>query len=376
MTDAHLAVIGTGSIGSMALWQASQHDGSVLGFEARTPAHPRSAVGGDSRLFRMTYRGTAPYYPILQRSRQLWAQLEEESGRSILGRCGGLSIGHQDGDYIPALLDSIRAVGADHSILSRDEMAERYPQHDLDADEVGIWDPHAGYLRTDTAVLSALECAEKRGATVLSDTPITAITETAEGVRIESGDHAWTVDRVIVTGGAWATTLLPKPLQAQVYPTRILLTWFEAQHPKDFAPDVFPIFIRIARGTSMYGAPSLDGTTVKASLDGRASRTADPDKLLRVPTEAEMTEVRQTAASYFPGLIPYVVRSDTYPDLYTNDGAPLLGFAPGSRRIVIATGFSGAGFKMATGYGAIAAGLALDPEQAEVPGFTDPERFC
>lgn len=375
MTDAHIAVVGTGSVGSMALWQASRHDTSVLGFEARTPAHPRSAVGGDSRLFRMTYRGTDPYYPILQRSRKLWGELEDESGRSILGRCGGLSIGHRDGDYIPALLDSIRAVGADYRILDHDEMSERYPQHDLDDDEVGIWDPHAGYLKTDTAVLSALECAERRGATVLTDTPVTAITETTDGVRIESEDRTWLVDRVIVTGGAWATKLLPPPLQDRVYPTRILLTWFEARDPAAFSPHVFPIFVRIARGTSMYGAPSLDGTTVKASLDGRASRTADPDELLRVPTEAEMSELRNSVASYFPGLVPYVVRADTYPDLYTNDGAPLLGFAAGSRRVVLATGFSGAGFKMASGYGAIAASLALDPDGATAPAFTDPARF-
>lgn len=375
MTDAHIAVVGTGSVGSMALWQASRHDTSVLGFEARTPAHPRSAVGGDSRLFRMTYRGTDPYYPILQRSRKLWGELEDESGRSILGRCGGLSIGHRDGDYIPALLDSIRAVGADYRILDHDEMSERYPQHDLDDDEVGIWDPHAGYLKTDTAVLSALECAERRGATVLTDTPVTAITETTDGVRIESEDRTWLVDRVIVTGGAWATKLLPPPLQDRVYPTRILLTWFEARDPAAFSPHVFPIFVRIARGTSMYGAPSLDGTTVKASLDGRASRTADPDELLRVPTESEMSELRNSVASYFPGLVPYVVRADTYPDLYTNDGAPLLGFAAGSRRVVLATGFSGAGFKMASGYGAIAASLALDPDGATAPAFTDPARF-
>lgn len=376
VTDARIAVIGTGSIGSMALWQVSMHESSVLGIEAHTPAHPRSAVGGDSRLFRMTYRGTDPYYPILQRSRQLWGQLEEESGRSILGRCGGLSIGHRDGDYIPALLDSIRAVGAEHRVLDHGEMAERYPQHDLDKDEVGVWDPSAGYLKTDTAVLSALECARSRGATVVTDAPVTSLMETADGVRIESGDAAWTADRVIVTGGAWATDLLPGPLQDRVYPTRILLTWFEARDPASFAPEVFPIFIRIARGTSMYGAPSLDGTTVKASLDGRASRTADPSSMLRVPTEAEMAEVRETAASYFPGLIPYVVRADTYPDLYTVDGAPLLGFAPGSRRIVLATGFSGAGFKMATGYGAIAASLALDPDHARAPEFVDPDRFC
>lgn len=375
VTDARIGVIGTGSIGSMAMWQTSLRDSSVLGFEAATPAHPRSAVGGDSRLFRMTYRGTSPYYPILQRSRQLWADLEEESNRAVLLRCGGLSIGHRDGDYIPSLLDSIRACGAEHRVLSRDEMAERYPQHDLDRDEVAVFDPHAGCLKTDTAVLSALEAAQSRGASVVTGARITSVTELADHVRISDGSETWTVDRVIISGGAWASALLPDPVRSSVYPTRILLTWFETRDPSVFAPEVFPIFIRISRDTSLYGAPSLDGATVKASLDGRATRSEDPDNLLRVPTNSEMTEVRHTVASYLPGLIPFVVRADTYPDLFTTDGDPLLGFAPGSERVVLATGFSGAGFKMASGYGAIAADLAISGDPAAAPSFTDPSRF-
>ena len=38
MTDGKLAVIGLGSIGSMALWQASRLTDSVTGFEAHAPA--------------------------------------------------------------------------------------------------------------------------------------------------------------------------------------------------------------------------------------------------------------------------------------------------------------------------------------------------
>jgi sarcosine oxidase len=375
VTDASIGVIGLGSIGSMTMWQASKRSSSVLGFEAATPAHPRSAVGGDSRLFRMTYRGTHPYYPILVRSRELWGELETESGKEILNRCGGLSIGHREGDYIPALIDSIKTCGAPHRILDHAEMAERYPQHDLDPDEIAVWDEHAGFLKTDTAVLAALDRAREQGASMITDARIRAIEETDDFVRISDGDRTWTVARLVVTGGAWAAPLLPEPLRSKVYPARILLTWFQAHDAAEFAPELFPVFIRISRGTSMYGTPSIDGVTVKAGLDGRATPAEDPSALLRVLKPEEMTEVRATAASYFPGLIPYVVRADTYPDLYTTDGAPLLGLAPGSKRIVLATGFSGTGFKMASGYGAIAASLAADPDNAASPAFTNPARF-
>ncbi|MFB8372159.1 FAD-dependent oxidoreductase, partial [Pseudarthrobacter sp. NPDC055928] len=150
--DGKLAVIGLGSIGSMALWQASRLTDSVTGFEAHTPAHARSAVGGDTRLFRMLYRGNPNLYPILERSRDLWAELEAETGQHILTRCGGLSIGTQNGPYLTALLETTRTNHADHHILNHQEMAERYPQHNLRPDDIAVYDPHAGALRTDRAV--------------------------------------------------------------------------------------------------------------------------------------------------------------------------------------------------------------------------------
>ena len=94
--DAQLAVIGLGSIGSMALWQASRLTDSVVGFEAATPAHGRSAVGGDTRLFRMIYLGRTEYYPIIDRSRGLWAELEAETGQEILTTYRGAV--HRDGE--------------------------------------------------------------------------------------------------------------------------------------------------------------------------------------------------------------------------------------------------------------------------------------
>src|SRR3990170_3956681 len=138
MSDGQLAVIGVGSVGSMALWQAAKLGVAAVGFEAKAPAHPRSAVGGDSRLFRMTYRGEHNYYPVLQLAERLWRGLEEESGQEILTQCGGLSIGEIDGPYIPALLDSIRRTTAPYEILDQAEMARRYPQHRLSADECGV----------------------------------------------------------------------------------------------------------------------------------------------------------------------------------------------------------------------------------------------
>ncbi|UVJ41189.1 FAD-dependent oxidoreductase [Arthrobacter sp. CJ23] len=373
--DGKLAVIGLGSVGSMALWQASRLTDSVVGFEAHSPGHARSAAGGDTRLFRMLYRGRPDYYPILQHSRDLWAELEAETGQDILTRCGGLSIGTVDGPYIPALLETTRINMADHRILSRQEMAERYPQHNLRADDIAVYDPNAGVLRTDRAVTAAVAAAQANGATVLTNTPITGIRETDDGAVVTSGDKSWTFERVIVASGGWSQRLMPEYLKAHTETRRIFLSWFVARDASEFTPDKFPIFSRINEDRSMYGAPTVDGVTVKATLDGRGAGTPDPDRVPRELTTAEITETIETVSEFFPGLIPTIVRSDAFPDLFTRDRNPLLGWLSGSSRIYSATGFSGGGFKNATGYGHIAACEALGKQSLEGLEFVRPERF-
>ena len=125
----------------------------------------------------------------------------------------------------------------------------------------------------------------------------------------------------------------------------------------------------------MYGAPAVDSVTVKATLDGRGTVTMDPDAFPRELTTAEIADTLETVSEFLPGLVPSIVRSDAFPDLYTEDRNPLLGWLGESSRIYFATGFSGGGFKNATGFGHIAAYEALGKHSLDGLEFVRPERF-
>lgn len=376
--DGELAVIGLGTVGSMALWRATRRPGTrageVVGFESRTPGHTRSAVGGDTRLFRMTYRRGPRYAPLLERANVLWPELEAETGQEILTRCGGVYIGARDGGYLPELIATSRENGTPFEFLEHDELAARYPQHGLRPDDCAVFDPRAGFLRTDRAVLAATDAARDAGAEVLENTAIDEIHEEPDGVVLRSGARSWRFARAIVTTGGWSARLLPPPLAAAVHPRRNYLTWFVARRPEEFAPERFPVFGRIESDRSLYGAPSTDGVTVKATLDGRSQPAEDADQVVRELTEEEITEAQETVAEFLPGLIPRIVRADAYPDLFTADHAPLLGTLPGRPRTVFATGFSGAGFKMAPASAEAAVAIAFCRPATEVGDF-DPTRF-
>ena len=88
-------------------------------------------------------------------------------------------------------------------------MARRYPQHQLTPGECGILDPRAGFLRTDRAVLSAVEVARENGAQVVKDARVREIREVADGVRIATDTDRWTFDRVIVASGFGSGAVLP-----------------------------------------------------------------------------------------------------------------------------------------------------------------------
>jgi sarcosine oxidase len=197
---------------------------------------------------------------------------------------------------------------------------------------------------------------------------------------VVSGSSSWTFKRVIVAAGGWSRHLLPAPIADAVEPRRIFLTWFLAREPESFTPERFPIFVRIKDRLSMYGTPSVDGATVKATLDGRGVPASSADNVARALTDAEVAESELTVGEFLPGLVPRIVRSDSYPDLYTSDRRPLIGSIPGRPRTFLATGFSAKGFKIASGVGSLIARRALgDPTHPHLEGalrFADPGRFA
>ncbi len=85
-------------------------------------------------------------------------------------------------------------------------------------DDAAVFDPRAGFLRTDRAVLSAVAAAESRGAEILTSTPVDELHEDAHGVRVVSGSSSWTFERVVVAAGGWSRHLLPASVADAVDP--------------------------------------------------------------------------------------------------------------------------------------------------------------
>jgi sarcosine oxidase len=373
-TRADVAVIGIGSMGSMAAWQLAARGAHVIGFEQFAPGHDRSAHGGESRIFRTAYLEGPEYVPLLQEAYHLWRQLEQETGQQLLVLNGGLMIARCDTDFLDNVTACIERFDLAHARLDLDQAVHRYPQHRFGEADVVVLDKQAGYLRPELAVLAAARRSEELGAELHRDVCVEAIEETDRSVRIQAGGTTYEASQVIVTAGPWTQRLLAD-LPCELEVRRLMLTWFVPRTPSLFMPDRFPIFIREDGDDTIWGIPLIDGFSVKVAAHRAFGRVDDPDNLQRSTTPEELAGIRTAVAGSLPDLVPDPVRISVYQDAFSPDNHFVVGRHPTRSRVIVLCGFSGHGFKMASAMGRVATDLALEGGTDLPIGHLSPARF-
>ncbi|MGH7918477.1 MAG: N-methyl-L-tryptophan oxidase [Candidatus Dormibacteraceae bacterium] len=372
-TDPDVAIVGTGTMGSIAAWQLAKRGVSVLAFEQFRAGHDRGAAGGESRIFRTAYFEDPGYVPILLEAQRGWRELERESGRRLLTMNGGLTIGRQGAPFVANVLESVQTYGLPHEIVSSRAAAERWPQHCFDPEDVVVVDQQAGFLRPELAVLCASLLAREAGAEIKDHCRVEAIRPGGDEVEIDANGETYRASKAIITGGGWAGLLLPS-LAPLVRPRRIFTTWWPALDASAFVAERFPIFIRERGGLHVYGIPTIDGVGVKLGLVAQGGFGSDPDHLDRTVPPADLSGISEVVQRWFTGLYPEPCRIGVYQDGYSPDQNAILG--PGSTPgLLFACGFSGHGFKMAPAIGSALADLIVDGKTELPVEHLSPTRF-
>lgn len=357
--DAEVAIIGGGTMGTMALWRLAARGVPAICFEQFSPGHDRGAAGGETRIFRTAYLEDPQYVPLLQEAQRLWRQLESDSGHRLLTLNGALMVGDVESGRMQNVLRSIEEYGLRHERLSAGELADRYPQHRPLVGDVAVLDVDAGFLRPDLALVAAAARAEALGGVVERYQRVESFSFNGDGVTVRLDGRDRRFRRAVVAPGPWAGSLLPQlaPVLTLKRPTQ---AWFAARDPEQFRPDRNPVLLRMSAAEDAYVLPSVDGAVVKMGLSSSShDLVPDPDRLDRTITTAQMRQYRTVAETILPGVFPDPVRYGAYVEAYTPDGHALVGKLPGAENVVLLCGFSGHGFKLAPVFGDVAADLVL-----------------
>jgi sarcosine oxidase len=372
--DAEVAVVGTGTMGAMALWQLARAGTGVIGFEQFTLGHDFSAGGGESRIFRIAYAEGPQYVPLLLRARDLWRELEAETGRDLLTVTGGLTIGDAGSAAVRNVLASAQRFSLPHELLDGRALAARYPQHQpLLPGELAVLDHTGGVIRPEFAVLAAAHRAQDLGATIYERTGVTAVEPDADGVTVHTGGRAYRVRKVVLAAGPWTARFVPG-LAHRITPRRVILTWHMAKDPAAYQPARFPVAIRDSDGIHISAYPSLDGGSVKTAVSAAFTDLDGPDSLDRNVGPAVLAIVTGAVARFLPGLVPSPIRVSAYMDGYTPDGHALAGPLPGAPNVWLLGGFSGHGFKFSPAIGQAVTDLIRDGTTNLPVDHLDPAR--
>jgi sarcosine oxidase len=363
-------VVGLGAVGSAAVYQLARRGVRVLGVDRFHPPHDLGSSHGETRITRLAVGEGEEYVPLVRRSHAIWQELEQATGRTLLRSVGGLFFGpggergetHGAADFLETTIRVAARHGIPHEILDATALEQRFPQFRYRGDEVGYYEPEAGFVHPEDCIAAQFQEARRLGAELRLGQPVEGWRETGSGgAAVDVGGRMESAERLILCAGAWMGEMVPELApRLQVY--RQVLGWFEPEGaPELFSEDRLPVFIRVpGRGESMfYGFPSVTGGTagVKVATEQfETLGTAD-----RIGPEVDPGEPARLHAVLAPHLriSPRCVRAVACKYTVTAGFRFLIDRMPGSDRVWVASACSGHGFKHSAAVGEALAEMSI-----------------
>ena len=384
---ADVIVIGLGAIGSAVAWQLARRGARVVGIDRFTPPHEHGSSHGASRITRLAIGEGEAYVPLVQRSHQLWRELEAAAGCRLMQRTGGLVIGARDGrarhhgqnNFVQRTLNAARRFGIAHEMLGRDEVLRRFPQFLLRDEEEAYFEPESGLLRPEDCVSAMLQAARNAGALLRFDEPVRSIDSSAGGVSVTTRCGRVHGAKAVLCAGAWTPALLAATsagaaLAPKMKVMRQLMCWFATDEPALYSPECCPIYIWLHGPRAedlVYGFPQADSRAgIKLGSEQYAAST-DPDLVEREVSDAEVREVH---ARHVAGRLRAVSARRVHAATCLYTVTPDMGFIvdrhPAHEPVTLVSACSGHGFKHSAGLGeALAQGLLGEPVAVDLSVF-------
>ncbi|MCW2295014.1 monomeric sarcosine oxidase [Pseudomonas sp. BIGb0408] len=376
-------VIGLGAMGAATLYQLARRGVRVAGVDRHAPPHDQGSSHGDTRITRQAVGEGAAYVPLALNSQRIWRELEAQSGESLFEACGMLMLsssqaptrGHGTPDFGGETAALAKRFGIEHSLLDATGIRARFPQFAGFSEEAsGYYEPGAGFVRPELAIDVQLRLAERLGATLHTNTPVTAIESVGQGVRVQTSSGTLTADKAIVCAGMWTGRLLGAPVEGLLKVCRQQLVWFELDEPERFAAGS-PVYILLhgaADTDSCYGFPPLPGENAIKIATEQYLESCDPDALDRSVRQADIDALYDAhVAGRLLGVSKRVLKSKVCTYTLTPDFNFIIDAHPHLANVTLVSACSGHGFKHSAGIGeALAMHHCNEPGAVDLSPFT------
>ena len=335
-------VVGLGAMGSAATWQLARRGKRVLGIDRFSPPHPNGSHCGETRITRKAIGEGEAYVPLVLRSYEIWREIEEATGESLLEITGGLWISSERrtsevhvSNFFDTTLAAARRFGIAHELLDAQDIRRRFPLFKVRDDEHGYFEPEAGFLRPEACVRAQLELGMRAGATLRLDEHVERISQDRGEVRVVTDRGEYAASQAVLSAGAGAPELAGQEIARHLKVSRQMQYWFEARGHEELPVWIWELQ---ERKHGIYGFPSRGGV----------AKIATESFVGEIPPEVMYSSL---VAPHVDGVAPKCVK--TVPCLYTitPDFQFIIDRHPSMDRVIVASPCSGHGFKHSAAIG-------------------------
>jgi sarcosine oxidase len=215
MKEFDVIILGLGAMGSSTLYQFAKRRANVLGIDQFSPPHSRGSTHGDTRITRLAIGEGDEYVPMAMRSHEIWPVIEREAGKRLMFRTGGLIISSETRggslhveNFFWKTIAAAKKFGIGHEILGAADIRKRFPQFNVADNEIGYFEPEAGYLLPEECVRAQLALAKTYGATVHTNEKVRGFTSDGSKVEVTTESDTYTAGHLVITAGPWLPELI------------------------------------------------------------------------------------------------------------------------------------------------------------------------
>lgn len=363
-------IVGAGSMGMSAGYYLARRGMRTLLIDAFDPPHREGSHHGEPRLIRHAYSGDPVYTGMAIRAHELWNELEEELETQLLVQSGVLNITDPSLYSFQTRMNEAARQGIHTEKLDAAEIGRRWRGLRLPDHFEAMYEPAAGYLRSEACIDAYKKLALAHGAELLTHTAVCGITARRGSVVVHTRHAKYHGAKLLLSAGAWFGTLAPL-ISLPVRAVRKTVGWFETS-AADFQAGSFPGFTLNTAEGGYYGFPDIGGAGLKIGRHDTGLEWRPGEPVLPFGSLAEDEEdLRGILGRYMPGAAGRLMRGAVCKYELTPDEDFIIDRHPHYPHVIAAGGFSGHGFKFSSAVGEICSRLLMDEEpQHDLRPFT------
>jgi sarcosine oxidase len=364
-------VIGLGAMGCAALYQLAKKGNKALGLDQFSPPHIYGSTHGDTRVTRLAIGEGSHYTPLVQRSHELWREIEKETGKNLLTTNGGLIISsgartaiNHVAHFFENTIEAARQHGIAHELLDAKTIRKRFPQFKIKDNESGYFENDAGFVRPEECVRAQLGLAEKHGAEIHTNEKVMEY-KAARDVEVRTDQDTYTAEKLVITAGPWVPQLIDAEYSHYFKVLRQALFWFDIEKSfAHFTPDKFPIFIWELQGLDkgLYGFPAINGPQGGLKIASEQyEMTTTPQTVEREVSQQEIRDMYEKLVEpYIAEVAPKCIKAASCLYTVTPDAGFVIDFHPKHKNVVVASPCSGHGFKHSAAIGELLSEMVME----------------